>query len=155
LEKERLRRRTFATHEQARGSVFQYIEEFCNRLQVALDAGVPLPGRGRARASPHARRACGRLSAGSRRRAARATPGAVPSQRYRLPSGPRARPRNGQHSMVTCSLPQAEHQRRARRRITSSRRTSGCLGWASIERTHESRRPGSAEDAAVLDAASH
>jgi putative transposase len=31
LEKEGLRRRTYATHEQARSSIFQYIEEFFRR----------------------------------------------------------------------------------------------------------------------------
>ena len=34
LEKERLRYRAFATHEQARSSVFQYIEEFYNRRRL-------------------------------------------------------------------------------------------------------------------------
>jgi putative transposase len=43
LEKERLRRRTFATMEQARSSVFQYIEEFYNRrrLHSALEYRTP------------------------------------------------------------------------------------------------------------------
>ena len=39
LEKERLRRRTFATHEQARSSIFQYIEEFYNRRRVHSTLG--------------------------------------------------------------------------------------------------------------------
>jgi transposase InsO family protein len=39
LEKERLRQRTFATHEQARSSIFQYIEEFYR----GRDAGCPAP----------------------------------------------------------------------------------------------------------------
>lgn len=34
LEKERLRRRVYATHEQARSSIFQYIEEFYNRRRL-------------------------------------------------------------------------------------------------------------------------
>ena len=43
LEKERLRRRTYATHEQARSSIVQYIEEFYEPATVALHARVPLP----------------------------------------------------------------------------------------------------------------
>ena len=43
LEKERLRRRTFATHEQARSSVFQYIEEFYNRRRLHSTLGYRSP----------------------------------------------------------------------------------------------------------------
>ena len=43
LEKERLRRRTFATHEQARSSVFQYIEEFYNRSRLHSTLGYRSP----------------------------------------------------------------------------------------------------------------
>lgn len=43
LEKERLRRRTFATHEQARSSVFQYIEEFYNRARLHSTLGYRSP----------------------------------------------------------------------------------------------------------------
>ena len=43
LEKERLRYRTFATHEQARSSVFQYIEEFYNRRRLHSTLGYRTP----------------------------------------------------------------------------------------------------------------
>ena len=43
LEKERLRRRTFATHEQARSSIFQYIEEFYNRRRLHSTLGYRSP----------------------------------------------------------------------------------------------------------------
>jgi putative transposase len=43
LEKERLRRRTYATHEQARSSVFQYIEEFYNRRRLHSTLGYRTP----------------------------------------------------------------------------------------------------------------
>lgn len=43
LEKERLRRRTYATHEQARSSVFQYIEEFYNRRRLHSTLGYRSP----------------------------------------------------------------------------------------------------------------
>jgi putative transposase len=43
LEKERLRRRTFATMEQARSSVFQYIEEFYNRRRLHSTLGYRTP----------------------------------------------------------------------------------------------------------------
>jgi transposase InsO family protein len=43
LEKERLRHRTFATHEQARSSVFQYIEEFYNRRRLHSTLGYRSP----------------------------------------------------------------------------------------------------------------
>ena len=43
LEKERLRYRTFATHEQARSSVFQYIEEFYNRRRLHSTLGYRSP----------------------------------------------------------------------------------------------------------------
>ena len=43
LEKERLRRRTYATHEQARSSIFQYIEEFYNRRRLHSTLGYRSP----------------------------------------------------------------------------------------------------------------
>jgi transposase InsO family protein len=43
LEKERLRRRTYATHEQARSSIFQYIEEFYNRRRLHSTLGYRTP----------------------------------------------------------------------------------------------------------------
>ena len=43
LEKERLRNRTFATMEQARSSVFQYIEEFYNRRRLHSTLGYRSP----------------------------------------------------------------------------------------------------------------
>jgi putative transposase len=43
LENERLRQRTFATHEQARSSVFQYIEEFYNRRRLHSTLGYRSP----------------------------------------------------------------------------------------------------------------
>ena len=43
LEKERLRYRAFATHEQARSSVFQYIEEFYNRRRLHSTLGYRTP----------------------------------------------------------------------------------------------------------------
>ena len=43
LEKERLRRRTFVTMEQARSSVFQYIEEFYNRRRLHSTLGYRSP----------------------------------------------------------------------------------------------------------------
>jgi putative transposase len=43
LEKERLRRRTYATHEQARSSVFQYVEEFYNRRRLHSTLGYRSP----------------------------------------------------------------------------------------------------------------
>lgn len=43
LEKERLRHRTFATMEQARSSVFQYIEEFYNRRRLHSTLGYRSP----------------------------------------------------------------------------------------------------------------
>jgi putative transposase len=43
LEKERLRRRSFATHEQARSSIFQYIEEFYNRRRLHSTLGYRSP----------------------------------------------------------------------------------------------------------------
>jgi putative transposase len=43
LEKERLRRRTFTTHEQARSSIFQYIEEFYNRRRLHSTLGYRSP----------------------------------------------------------------------------------------------------------------
>ena len=43
LEKERLRQRAFATHEQARSSVFQYIEEFYNRRRLHSTLGYRSP----------------------------------------------------------------------------------------------------------------
>ncbi|MFZ0378024.1 MAG: IS3 family transposase, partial [Solirubrobacteraceae bacterium] len=42
-EKERLRRRTYATHEQARSSIFQYIEEFYNRRRLHSTLGYRSP----------------------------------------------------------------------------------------------------------------
>ena len=74
LEKERLRRRTYATHEQARSSIFQYIEEFYNRAGCT-HARLPHPRAGRARPPRHAHARCltGDPSGpgGARRRAAR------------------------------------------------------------------------------------
>ena len=43
LEKERLRQRAFVTHEQARSSVFQYIEEFYNRRRLHSTLGYRTP----------------------------------------------------------------------------------------------------------------
>jgi putative transposase len=43
LEKERLRQRTYATHEQARSSIFQYIEEFYNRRRLHSTLGYRSP----------------------------------------------------------------------------------------------------------------
>jgi transposase InsO family protein len=43
LEKERLRHRTFSTHEQARSSIFQYIEEFYNRRRLHSTLGYRSP----------------------------------------------------------------------------------------------------------------
>jgi len=43
LEKERLRHRTYATHEQARSSIFQYIEEFYNRRRLHSTLGYRSP----------------------------------------------------------------------------------------------------------------
>jgi putative transposase len=43
LEKERLRRRRYATHEQARSSIFQYIEEFYNRRRLHSTLGYRTP----------------------------------------------------------------------------------------------------------------
>jgi putative transposase len=43
LEKERLRNRTYATHEQARSSIFQYIEEFYNRRRLHSTLGYRTP----------------------------------------------------------------------------------------------------------------
>jgi transposase InsO family protein len=43
LEKERLRRREYATHEQARSSIFQYIEEFYNRRRLHSTLGYRSP----------------------------------------------------------------------------------------------------------------
>ena len=43
LEKERLRHRSYATHEQARSSVFQYIEEFYNRRRLHSTLGYRSP----------------------------------------------------------------------------------------------------------------
>jgi transposase InsO family protein len=43
LEKERLRRRTYLTHEQARSSIFQYIEEFYNRRRLHSTLGYRTP----------------------------------------------------------------------------------------------------------------
>jgi putative transposase len=43
LEKERLRHRTFATQEQARSSIFQYIEEFYNRRRLHSTLGYRTP----------------------------------------------------------------------------------------------------------------
>jgi transposase InsO family protein len=43
LEKERLRRRTYVTHEQARSSIFQYIEEFYNRRRLHSTLGYRTP----------------------------------------------------------------------------------------------------------------
>jgi transposase InsO family protein len=43
LEKERLRQRTYATHEQARSSIFQYIEEFYNRRRLHSTLGYRTP----------------------------------------------------------------------------------------------------------------
>lgn len=54
LEKERLRRRTFATHEQARSSVFQYIEEFYNRSRLHSTLGYRSPDEIEREHQPHA-----------------------------------------------------------------------------------------------------
>ena len=43
LEKERLRQRTYTTHEQARSSIFQYIEEFYNRRRLHSTLGYRSP----------------------------------------------------------------------------------------------------------------
>jgi len=43
LEKERLRRRVYATHEQARSSIFQYVEEFYNRRRLHSTLGYRSP----------------------------------------------------------------------------------------------------------------
>jgi transposase InsO family protein len=43
LEKERLRQRNYATHEQARSSIFQYIEEFYNRRRLHSTLGYRSP----------------------------------------------------------------------------------------------------------------
>ena len=96
LEKERLRRRTFATHEQARSSIFQYIEEFYNRRRLHSTLGYRSPDEAERTTTPHARRRAARPplpdgAGGPTARRARVRSSARPSG-LRCAANPRALP---------------------------------------------------------------